>query len=231
MQANITQNNITQTDNSVQFPVDPEPFGFRLTLVIILIIGIIVGYLLISALFSSSGFNILAIIGGILFGALILQIAEYLLKPYWKSNRFLHITADKIALISTKTDEIYRSVMPSQQVNVYMWYFEITKRSRAPKGWYVVSITLEQDDIYLPVFALMSQDDYKSLKRSFTKLKPKSTDDSGDRDLRLAGQQRRLYIAESARGLEGSEMLKANFEQYIEALETRFPQWMPSTRK
>ena len=224
------QDNLTKTDNSIQFPVDPEPFGFRLTLVLILIVGIIIGYLLINTLLSSSGLNIIAIIGGILFGALILQGAERLLKSYWKSNRFVRITTDEIALININSNEVYRSLSASQQINVYMWYFEITKRARAPKGWYVVSIALEQDDIYLPIFALMAPDDFNSLKRSFTKLKPKNTDASGDRDLRLAGQQRRLYIAESARGLEGSEMLKTDFEQYIEALETRFPQWMPSTR-
>lgn len=228
--ANSDSSLIQTTSNEMIFPIDPEPFGFRLALVITLAISVIGGYFLVSTIFSSTGLNILSCLGGIVIGALSLQVVERFLKQIWTSNRFVQLTDEAITLLTNSTTPQV-TLNPSQQINVHTWYFEINKRSRAPKGWYVVAIALEQDDLYLPIYALMPAEDYREARFNFTKYKIKSSMGAlEDHDLRLAGQQRRLRIAETARGVDGSEMLKADFDQFITQLETLYPGWMPKVR-
>lgn len=211
------------------FPIDPEPFGFRLALVIMLVVSVIAGYFIVNTIFSSSGLNIISCLGGIIIGAGTLQLTERFLKQVWSSNRFIQVTDDKISILMGNQPKI--TLNPSQQINVHTWYFEITKRARAPKGWYVVAIALEQDEVYIPVYALMSQADYQTMRFNFTKLKAKPMMGTlEDHDLRLAGQQKRLRTAETARGLDGVEMVKTDFERFINQLEAQYPNWMPKTR-
>jgi hypothetical protein len=226
--------NHIEVDNSstLQLRVDPEPVAMRLTLVGILIISVVIGYLALSEIFGLGACSLLSIFGALIIGAGVLQLSERLIKPRWKSNRFVKLSDE--ALYIQKGDEQRQVIDPREDVNVHMWCFEIRRRSRVPKGWYVVATALEQDDVYLPVYTLASPDSLSKMRFSshFTQLEPQQGGgprvNRQDRDLRLSGQQRRLLMAEGARDMEGVEMVVEDFEAYLNWLQARFPQWMPS---
>jgi hypothetical protein len=214
-----------------EFRVDPEPTSLRLALVIILLAGMLLGCFLTSVVFDVVLYSILTLLGGIIVGAVVLQTAEKTLKSYWKSNHFVHVNYDAIYAITGDTKR--QEIDPTQQVNVYMWRFIIHRRSRVPKGWFVVAIALEQDDVYLPVFTFASPKVFANIPFSmqFTKLLSKKERDGhygGKDSLRVAGEQRRLLTAESARDLHGVEMENDDFVRYLQLLQSNFSKWMPA---
>jgi hypothetical protein len=160
----------------------------------------------------------------------VLRLAEAFLKKNWTPTRFVHVGPDAVQIVSG--GKVERTIDPNQQVNTLFWQFQIKKRSRAPKGWHMIALSLEQDDFYLPVYTLASPDDFNRLNvgGGFTRLEAQRQNDSPlrDRDVRLSGLQRRLHTAEGARGFEGAEMLLPDFERYVQELEEQFPKWMPS---
>jgi len=118
-------------------------------------------------------------------------------------------------------------------VNVTQWRFTVKRRGRAEKGWYVVAIALEQDDVYLPVYTLVSPEQYEAMDKAdqFIELTLRREDfikksAKGD-DIRLSGTQRQLYVAETARGLDGAEMLPDDFNTFLRYLHNNFYRWMP----
>jgi hypothetical protein len=214
-----------------EFQVDPEPTSLRLALVVILFVGMLSGCFLTSVVFDVVLYSILTILGGIIFGAVVLQIAEKTLKPRWKSDHFVHV--DRDAIYTLMGGARRQEIDPTQQVNIYMWRFIIHRRSRVSKGWFVVAIALEQDDVYLPVFTFASPEVFANipLTRQFTKLLSKKERDGqygGKDSLRVTGQQRRLLTAESARDLHGVEMENDDFVRYLQLLQSNFSKWMPS---
>ena len=123
-----------------------------------------------------------------------------------------------------------------KQVNVLLWRFTIKRRSRVPKGWYMVACALQQvdqEETYLAVYTFMSPDAFDALKTGhFTMLvsqkeSEKSESTRHGQDLRLMGEQRRLHAAESARWMNGAEMTNDDFINFIRQLQEQFPQWMP----
>lgn len=222
-----TQQDIRET---ITIPVDPEPTSFRLMLLAVLFGGVIVGYILTNALFGISSCSLVGIFGGLGFGALSMQLAERFLKLRWKSNKAIHLSYTSINLEERGKNE--QIIDPTKEFDVHMWRFEIKRRHRVPKGWYVVAIALEQDDIFLPIFALSSPEDLESLDIAdrFSVLAPRKQVERETQDLRLAGKQRRLLRAESARNLDGVEMEMGHFVTYLTWLRTYFPEWMSAAR-
>jgi hypothetical protein len=51
-------------------------------------------------------------------------------------------------------------------------------------------------------------------------------DKTTEQDLRLAGQQRRLHMAESYRWAEGAEMKSEDFIAFMTRIQTQFPSWI-----
>ncbi len=217
----------TSTTTDISFPVDPEPFGLRLTMIGILIASGIATYIGVTAILDAGTFNLIALFGAFLGGAIVLNLAEKPLKSNWPKTRFVTVSDDMVTV--KHGDNIFRNIDPQQQVNVFKWYFTVDRRSRVPKGWHVVAIALEQDEIYLPVFTVMPQEDFIKVKNNFTQLPSRKALKNSKTDLRLAGQQRRLHTAEASRGLDGSEMNPDDFQHYIAQLEARFPRWMPKS--
>lgn len=213
-----------QNKPMVSIPVDPEPFNLRLIMIGILVVSAIIGYFIIGLLVQASGFNLIAIFGAIVVGAVTLQLVEKPLKQRWPRTRFINISPDSITV--THGDTTFREIDPRQQVNVYKWYFTVERRSRVPKGWFVVGCALEQDELYLPVYMLVDPKSFEPIRNQFAQLQSKK---KVNNDLRLAGQQRRLHVAESARGLDGSEMSIDDFKLFLTTLETYFPRWMPKS--
>jgi hypothetical protein len=94
----------------------------------------------------------------------------------------------------------------------------------------MVACALEQDETYMPVYTFLSPEQFDSLGApgQFVMLQSKKERQRQGADMRLAGEQRRLHTAESARWMSGAEMTHEDFMSFIRHLQERFPQWMPS---
>lgn len=214
---------------SLILPVDPEPTSLRIALLVILLVSAIIGYFLTNAIFSIQTCSILGVLGGLAMGAVSIQAAERLLKPRWKSNRFVRLQHSSVEVV--RREDIQIQIDPSQEIETHLWRFEIPRRHRVPKGWYVVAIALEQNAEFLPVFTLISPEAFNNLPFSnhFVQLSSrKEMERESQANLRLAGQQRRLLKAEGARNMNGVEMLNEDFEKYLQWLQKYLPEWMPS---
>jgi hypothetical protein len=119
--------------------------------------------------------------------------------------------------------------------SVLMWRFQTKKRSRVPKGWFVIACALEQNDTYLSVYTFASPGDAELLQKRFKFTTLASEKEANAKDvrqdsLRFAGEQRRLRLAETFRWNSGAEMSLADFETFIARLNGQFSQWMPLNR-
>lgn len=223
----MTQDN----SRSLHLTVDPEPASFRLAVLFGFLGGLIGGVLISDMIFRWGTCSLVGLGIGIAIGTVMTIIIEKFLKPLWKSNRFIRVNSDEIAFL--RGERITRAINPRQQVNVTQWRFTVKRRGRAEKGWYVVAIALEQDDVYLPVYTLISPEQYEAMDKAdqFTELTLRREDFikksvKGD-DIRLSGTQRQLYTAETARGLDGVEMLPDDFNTLLRYLHDNFYRWMP----
>jgi hypothetical protein len=212
------------------FHVDAEHAALRFSVVVIFILLWIVLFATFNVFIPGEGVNILAIIIAFALTALLTQRIEKVLKDHWPSGRAVQIDNDRIQIV--KGDKVQNDIDASQRVNVLLWRFQINRRSRVPKGWFMVACALEQDDLHLPVYTFMSLKDLENIKNStghFTLLQSqKEAKKQGNDNMRLAGEQRRLHTAESARWMEGAEMTQADFMALIRHLQEQYPQWMPS---
>jgi hypothetical protein len=215
--------------SGVMIPVDPEPSGLRMALVGIFLGGTIVTYVLSASFATMGACNPLALFVALGVGGVLMFVAEKWLKPRWKTTRFVHLTPTALRVLSK--GEPSRVIDPTMQVNVLMWHFQIKRRTRVPKGWFVVALALEQDEAYLPVYTLLSPEGFAALPgaNQFTMLSTRKelSQMQDASNLRKAGLQRRLHTAEFARGVEGAEMVEEDFYTYVNWLETHCPSWMP----
>ena len=205
-------------------PVDPEHAALRLAIIGTFDGLTIVSYLLLNSILQGEGLNIIAILGALALGIGGMQLVDGFLKRRWPSGRSLEIAGETVRLVLR--GQTQREIDGAQHVNVMMWRFEIKKRARAPKGWYVIALALMQDDIYIPVYTFVSPEDYKMLPYSSQYVKLAARKEA-EQDMRLAGQQRRMLNAEAARWNEGAEITKPDFDAYVAQLTNRFPVWMP----
>ncbi len=231
--------------DALRLPVDPEHAGLRL-LVIAVFLGLAVLFytLLDGAMPQAGPVNILALVAALLVSALLIQNLDGALKSRWPSGRRLEVTSDAVRILLK--DSVQHQINAAQHVNVLTWRFEIPRRARAPKGWFVVALSLEQDGTHIPVYTFVSPDDLPNLPLSkrFTLLKNSRQQAADQRaaaaaaaasataarqDLRLAGEERRLRNAESFRWEHGAEMKHEDFVTYVQTLQARFPSWMPDS--
>ncbi len=199
-------------------PVDVEHGGLRLVIALIFIGAGIALYLLISALIPAGSLNLIAILGALLGAAGVAYLVESQLKRRWRSGKSVEISDEAVVLHQPKNND---TVTIDPQVSLTMrWRFRIERRSRVPKGWYMVAAALEQDDQHITVYTLMSPQAYREFDpdERFTALE-KAKDKGDAESLRLAGEQRRLHRAESLRWHEGVEMTHDDFVQYVGYLE------------
>jgi hypothetical protein len=218
--------------STLNIPVDPEPTSFRLALLGILVAGFVAGYGISGAIFSLGTCNLLSVFVGMGLGTLLMQAAERWLKPRWKSNKSVEFSPMSIKVHDR--GKITDLIDPGQELEVYLWRFDIPRRTRVPKGWYVVGLALEQNEVFFSIYTLISPDRFDTMKSAnlFIRLQGKKEAGQlgGESNLRLAGQQRRLMKAETVRNMEGLEMLNDEFEKSVEWLQAYLPEWMPAPR-
>jgi hypothetical protein len=207
---------------------DPVPNTIQLYALFAFAVGAIATYFVTSTLFELGSCSLLGVVFSVMGGATASYITEYILQKTWKSDRFLHVTDSKMSFVFA--DKEARAIDPSQEIRVTAWYFAIKRRSRVPKGWMVVGLALEQDDVYLPVYALVSPQTFEDMESRplFHHLEGSRRDYKvSSETARLAGEQRRILIAETARSIDGVELFADDFERLIAHLQSRFPAWMP----
>jgi hypothetical protein len=214
---------------AVTFQVDPEHGAKRLTIVATFVCGWILGFAILNTLIPGSGLNIIAVLGGFAVTAAATWVAERILRQRWPSGRTVEVREDIIE--TRKSGVVQQHIDGSKHVNVLLWRFKIRRRSRVPKGWFVVACGLEQENNYLSVYTFMSPEQVNppQIGNRFKTLLGVKEAQGNNQDLRLAGEQRRLRMAEEQRWMHGAEMSNADFEAYLTQLQKQFPKWMPST--
>ena len=212
----------------IRYQVDPEHSGIRMAVVFIFLVIWLVIYLLIHVLTSAAGIDLVALVVGFIVTVVATQQIERRLKQRWPSGREVHISPHQIQL--RKKANVEDEIDPKQTVNVLLWHFKVSKRSRVQKGWLVVACALEQEETYIPIYTFMPPELFEDLLDShrFTALQKIPQDQDKNRPMQLAGIQRRLHDAERMRWLSGAEMTQDGFKAYLATLQEYFPQWMPS---
>lgn len=218
------------THNTLSFPVDAEHTGIR-AVGCLTLVGSGIGLFLLGGILTNLS-ALVVILGSIFFAALISFGLEKYLKQTWPSGRVLEVNTETIRI--RKNEDIERSIDPQQLVNVLTWTFKVKRAARVKKGWHVMSISLEQDGAYIPVYTFASPEDFENLPFSqhFTMLerdkKNKKEKTKTSTNMRRAGEQRRLHEAEYDRGVFGAEVTLPEFIDYIEFLQKNYATWMIS---
>ena len=214
---------------NIEFEVDREHSGVRMVGCVTFIIGALVSYLIISSVLPHGG---LITIGASLIIAVGLTYgADYLTKRYWPSNRYIQFLGDVIKLVSGS--KVQGAIDAEQNVNLLMWHFEAKRHPRVPKGWYVVANALEQDGEYIVTYSIVSPADFEALPLSrlsveYQRKKKRKNEDG--RDLREAGNYRRIAQAEFHRGELGAEMSQEDYYAYLDYLADTYTSWMPKDK-
>jgi hypothetical protein len=211
-------------------PVDSEHGAIRLSVIGLFMITLVASFTLLSALIPNDGFNLIGGIISLITAGVVTRLGEVELKKRWPSGRRLEITFDGVKIIKNATVEA--EINGLEPMRILLWRFPIKKRSRVPKGWYVLACALEQDDQYLTVYTFASpqQTDTINQTTKFQLLESeKSSKSAGIRhdSLRAAGEQRRLLAAESHRWNSGAELSVPDFQIYITRINEQLAQWMP----
>jgi hypothetical protein len=210
------------------FQVDREHPRLKLALVFVLVVSWMIAFAILNTLIPSAGLNLVAGLAATALAALMMRVIEPVLKARWPSGRVVQVDDSGVRIVLR--EQIQRQAKANEGTSGLLWFFKIPRRSRMPKGWYVVACALEQNDDYLAVYTFASPAQVESLQKigHFTELHSSKDQKTGKNDsLRVAGEQRRLRLAEEHRWHDGAEMLYPDFEQYLTRLSEQFSQWLP----
>jgi hypothetical protein len=224
--ASATTGAQAQQTERMEFPVDAEHSGIRAAgcgaFTVLLVVGFVLGNILIA---NGAVFGLIL---GLATAAVGAQLLDRYLKQNWPSGRKLVITPERVLL--SRHDKVERQINPQQQVNPLFWCFPVKRGGRVKKGWFVVALSLAQDETFVPMYSFFPPDaiDNLPLAERFEQLqRPSKVNTGSEREMKLAGKQRRLYEAEQDRGWDGAELTQAQFQQMITHLQRHYPQWMP----
>jgi hypothetical protein len=210
------------------YHVDREHGSMRFIVLVIFILSWIIVGMLVSAIIRNEGLSLLAIIIGFAAAYVITAVAERQLKRRWISGRKVEVSTDAVRLY--KRGQLESEMRADRAVEPLYWRFQIKKRARIPKGWWMYACGLESDSDYLVAYTFLSpaQAEQYGGNEQFKLLQTKKDQQSAENvSLRLAGEERRLRAAEEFRWVSGAEMNSDDFMRYLEQLNTQFPEWQP----
>ena len=213
---------------TVEFAVDSEHSGVRMVGCFTFLFGAIFSFLILNTIIPNGGLIIIGAAIAIAVG--LTYAADILSKKYWPSNRCIQFLGDLVQL--TKSGTVQSEIDAGHNVNVLTWHFEARRHPRVPKGWYVVANALEQDDEYISAYSIVSPADFETLplSRLSTRFERKKGKKDEVRDLRKAGNIRRIEQAEFFRGEFGAEMSPEDYRAYLEYLADTYTSWMPKDK-
>ncbi len=214
---------------SIEFAVDSEHSGVRMLGCFTFLFGSVISFLIINTFIPNGG--LITIVAAIALAVGLTYTADYFSKKYWPSNRAVQFLGDIIQL--TKSNQVQGEIDAGHDVNILFWHFEAKRHPRVPKGWYVVANSLEQDGEFITTYSIVSPSDFESLPLSrlstrFQRKKKGKKDEK--RDLRKAGNMRRIDQAEFYRGEFGAEMSPEDYQSYLEYLAETYTSWMPKDK-
>ncbi len=214
---------------NIEFEVDREHSGARMVGCLTFLIGALASYFIISLFLPQGG--LITIVAALIIAVGLTYGADYLTKRYWPSNRYIQFLGDMIKLVNG--DKVQGAIDAEQNVNLLMWHFEAKRHPRVPKGWYVVANALEQDGEYIVTYSIVSPTDFEALPLSrlsvrYQRKKKRKQEDG--RNLREAGNQRRIAQAEFHRGELGAEMSQEDYYAYLDYLADTYTSWMPKDK-
>lgn len=214
---------------TIEFPVDSEHSGVRALGCFTFLFGAVFSFLILNTFVPNGG--LITIGAAIAIAVGLTYAADYLSKKYWPSNRYIQFLGDIIQL--TKSSKVQSEIDAGHNVNILMWHFEARRHPRVPKGWYVVANALEQDGEFITAYSIVSPADFESLPLSrlstrYQRKKKGKKDET--RDLRKAGNIRRIEQAEFYRGEFGAEMSPEDYRSYLEYLADTYTSWMPKDK-
>lgn len=207
---------------TLRIPVDPEHTGLRLAvtgaffgvsaavsiaLIVLLPRDLCAAYVLVGL---AAGYG----------GALLV---ERQLRGRWHSGRTVELDPAGVRLLAKGSVE--RSAAVGLDTDVLCWRFEIrNRRGMIPKGWYLLACALRQQDKIIAVYTFMSPQTFDALpsRDRFKLLQGRERGRNTADDMRLAGEQKRLYEAETQRWREGAEMPADQFIAYTERITSMF---------
>ncbi len=214
---------------NIEFEVDREHSGARMVGCLTFLIGALASYFIISVFLPQGG--LITIVAALIIAVGLTYGADYLTKRYWPSNRYIQFLGDMIKLVNG--DKVQGAIDAEQNVNLLMWHFEAKRHPRVPKGWYVVANALEQDGEYIVTYSIVSPSDFEALPLSrlsvrYQRKKKRKQEDG--RNLREAGNQRRIAQAEFHRGELGAELSQEDYYAYLDYLADTYTSWMPKDK-
>lgn len=217
--------------NTAIYHVDREHGNLRLVILLAFIgLWVVIG-LIAGAIFSSDGLNLLAILIGF-FGAYGLsELINRRLKTSWRSGRVIEVTTNTVRVIKHGVNE--SELLAGQTVTPLFWRFEVRKRARIPKGWWMYALGLEGDNAVITAYTFLSPKEAEAytLTPEFKLLEGKKKQPGKQQHpimettLRAAGEERRLRAAEEFRWVSGAEMTGADFIRFVEQIKAEFPEW------
>jgi hypothetical protein len=217
----------TPTESAIlSFPVDHEHGALRFAVAALFIVICIAIFALVNTALPSAGFNIIAGLIALVVAAIAGRVIEPMLKARWPSGRRIEVDSQGVRLFLK--DRLQAKAASYEDADVLRWRFVIPRRSRMPKGWYVIACAIVHDDSYLPVYTFASPqqaDALSKIARFSDLVNSKATSGTGADSLQAAGEQRRLRLAEQYRWNDGAEMSYADFEQFVSYIDTHFPLW------
>ncbi|MCA0453354.1 MAG: hypothetical protein LCI00_05210 [Chloroflexi bacterium] len=219
--------NVTSDTEKLHLQVDREHNALRLATVLLFIFVGVLTFFITNALITSEGLNLLAAIIAFAVAAIVTRVSEPTLKRMWPSKRFLELDSEGARLMNETT--VQSAILAEATANTYYWCFKIPRRGRMPKGWYVIACALQQDDTFIATYAFASPENMERLKelKEFVELKgeDKKAKTAKADSLRLAGEQRRLRVAEEHRWHDGAELTVPDFEALIKRLNGLYVRW------
>jgi hypothetical protein len=214
-----------------QFRLDAEHGQLRLAVLGGFIAAAALGYAVLAAILPSDGLNIMALLGALFIGYAASLAMERLLKGRWHSGRVVELLPDgTIRLL--KKGAVEQEIAPSEGVNVLMWRFEITKRARVPKGWSMAACAVETAGRYIALYTFVSPKEMPNFDPTgaYKLLKANKKENRASRelrgDLRLAGEERRLHEAETARWMTGAEMSREDFSAFVAWVRRHYAEYL-----
>lgn len=209
-------------------PVDREHMGIRFGLVGFYVVFWIITFAVLNVVIPSEGPNIIAGLIAFIAAAVGIRLVDPLLKERWPSGRTVEIDAMGVRI--RKRDVVQSEVKSQETANVLLWRFKIPRRGRMPKGWSVVACAVEQNNVYLPIYAFASPEQMERINQiaRFVELVKSSNSPAGNssESLRVAGEQRRLRLAEEHRWNDGAEMTVEDFTAFVTEMTSRYPLWL-----
>lgn len=215
----------------LEMRLDIEHFGIRALTFTFLIGGGIGGFLLGQTIGNQIDptfpYLCLSLPLAIVLAAVLANISDRVIKPYWGSGRVLQVSQDAIIMHDRRRlPPREKRISIEDYVEVKTWYFVVNKGTRVPKGWYCASLFLKQNDEKLTVYAFINPKtatENPTFRDYFTHLLPRKKREAlVATDPQLATRMSMLRELEGSRWFEGAELQEEDFWAVVMLLELHF---------